>query len=261
VSNDIPIALRQWVAEALITKCINPTGNAKSAGTKSKFANPAYRVAEDVRLAIEPLVELTIELINAVISAATFVGILVIVGGSMNFSLAGWSVTVPGYLAFAALIYSSLVSTLTFKVGGPLVRRVAQKNEAEAQFLFELTRAVDRGAFAAQTFPSAPSGAVEAFQQTVAQWKRVIREHCRLTWIINSSSFFAPILPLLLAAPKYVHGEMSLGAMMQVATAFTIVVGALNWFSDNYIRLAEGAASAKRVDELHRLLERAAGNK
>ena len=43
--------------------------------------------------------------------------------------------------------------------------------------------------------------------------------------------------------------------MMQVAAAFTSVLGALNWFTDNYIRLAEWSASARRVDELYVALE------
>jgi putative ATP-binding cassette transporter len=42
---------------------------------------------------------------------------------------------------------------------------------------------------------------------------------------------------------------------MQIATAFTAVLTALNWFADNFIRLAEWSASAKRVDELFSAFE------
>jgi putative ATP-binding cassette transporter len=60
---------------------------------------------------------------------------------------------------------------------------------------------------------------------------------------------------VLLAAPKYFAGEITLGAVMQIATAFTAVLTALNWFGDNFIRLAEWSASAKRVAELNVALD------
>jgi vitamin B12/bleomycin/antimicrobial peptide transport system ATP-binding/permease protein len=40
---------------------------------------------------------------------------------------------------------------------------------------------------------------------------------------------------------------MTLGEVMQAASAFTIVQGAFNWLVDNYPRLAEWTASARRV--------------
>ena len=43
---------------------------------------------------------------------------------------------------------------------------------------------------------------------------------------------------------------MSLGEVMQAASAFTIVQGAFNWLVDNYPRLADWTASARRVASL-----------
>ena len=48
---------------------------------------------------------------------------------------------------------------------------------------------------------------------------------------------------------------MSLGELMQIATAFVQVQIALNWLVDNAIRLAEWLASAQRVIELTAALE------
>jgi vitamin B12/bleomycin/antimicrobial peptide transport system ATP-binding/permease protein len=60
----------------------------------------------------------------------------------------------------------------------------------------------------------------------------------------------APILPIILCAPKYLDGSMSLGQLMQAASAFTIVQGAFNWLVDNYPRLSDWTASARRVASL-----------
>jgi vitamin B12/bleomycin/antimicrobial peptide transport system ATP-binding/permease protein len=59
------------------------------------------------------------------------------------------------------------------------------------------------------------------------------------------------MLPVLLATPKYLAGELTPGSVMQIAAAFSAVLTAVNWFADNFIRLAEWSACAKRVDELH----------
>ncbi|MBL8590649.1 MAG: ABC transporter ATP-binding protein/permease, partial [Methylobacteriaceae bacterium] len=42
---------------------------------------------------------------------------------------------------------------------------------------------------------------------------------------------------------------------MQATAAFSAVLGALNWFTDNFVRLADWYASVKRVDELADALE------
>src|SRR5262249_16970515 len=56
-------------------------------------------------------------------------------------------------------------------------------------------------------------------------------------------------------APKFLDNAMTLGEVMQAASAFTIVQSALNWLVDNYPRLADWAASARRVASLELALD------
>ena len=72
----------------------------------------------------------------------------------------------------------------------------------------------------------------------------------RTTIVSHGSSMIAPVIPILLAAPKYLDGSMSLGQVMQAASAFTIVQGAFGWLVDNYPRLAEWTAGARRIASL-----------
>ena len=58
------------------------------------------------------------------------------------------------------------------------------------------------------------------------------------------------MLPIILCAPKFLDGSMTLGQVMQAASAFTIVQGAFNWLVDNYPRLADWTASARRAASL-----------
>ena len=47
-------------------------------------------MSDDVRLATEPVVDFVTGFLNAVMSALTFIGILLVVGGSITISLAPW---------------------------------------------------------------------------------------------------------------------------------------------------------------------------
>jgi putative ATP-binding cassette transporter len=68
--------------------------------------------------------------------------------------------------------------------------------------------------------------------------------------VSQGSSLIAPVVPLLLCAPNFLDGSMTLGQVMQAASAFTIVQGAFGWLVDNYPRLADWNACARRIASL-----------
>jgi putative ATP-binding cassette transporter len=72
----------------------------------------------------------------------------------------------------------------------------------------------------------------------------------RTTLVSQKSNLVAPVVPLLLCAPKFLDGSMTLGQVMQAASAFTIVQSAFGWLVDNYPRLADWNACAHRIASL-----------
>jgi putative ATP-binding cassette transporter len=72
----------------------------------------------------------------------------------------------------------------------------------------------------------------------------------KTTFVSSSSGFIAPILPIILCAPKFLDGSMTLGQVMQAASAFATVQTAFNWLVDNYPKLADWTASARRAASL-----------
>ena len=253
----LQVKWRQWLTGQALERWLSEQRYYRLAVTDEEQMNPEYRIADDLRLASEPVVEFAIGFINAVLAAVTFVGILFWVGGSLTIDIGGTSVWIPGYIAIAAVLYATATSVLTYLIDSPLVDRVAAKNESEAQFRYKLTRvrenaesiALIKGADDERDRLNA------TFADVAKRWLDVVRQHCHLTWILNGNAFFAPIFPVLLATPKYLAGELSLGSVMQIAAAFIAVLTALNWFAENFIRLAEWSASARRVQELHEALD------
>ena len=88
------------------------------------------------------------------------------------------------------------------------------------------------------------------YETVVARWMAMVWQHGHLTWITNASGPMIPIIPLLFAAPKYISGELTLGQVTQLAAAFVQVQIAISWVVDNYNRVAEWYASARRVMDI-----------
>ncbi len=258
----LQVRWRSWVTGQLLRRWIGEQRYYRLAITDEGAINPEYRLAEDARLATEPVVEFVIGFIVALLAALTFVGVLFVVGGSISVPLFGVQWVIPGYIALAAVAYAVVMSGVTYFVGRPLVGLIGAKNEAEAQFRFEATRIRENAESIAliKGDDDERQRLALTFNANVARWIDVIRQYSRLTWIINSNAFMAPLIPVFLAAPKYLAGELSLGAVMQIAAAFIAVLQALNWFVENFIRLAEWSASARRVNEFQLALARVSEN-
>ncbi len=243
---------RQWLTRKLVGQWLAERRFYQLTIVGADDINPEYRIGEDTRLATEPVVDFAIGLSTAILTAIAFLGILWVVGGDISFTLGGHAFHVPGYMVWVAMIYSLIASVLMIKIGRPLIACVDAKNEGEAQFRYELTRVRESAENIALIGGDEDEKARldETFTDLVARWRHVIRQQANMSWVLNANTVLAPVAPLLLGAPKYLAGDMSLGELMQVTAAFLQVQTAFNWLVDNAIRLAEWNASSQRVGVL-----------
>src|SRR5258705_10690601 len=75
-------------------------------------------------------------------------------------------------------------------------------------------------------------------------------EYMRTSCVSTTSGYVASVIPVLLCAPKYIRGTMTLGDVMQAVSAFATVQVAFSWLVDNYPRFATWSASARRITSL-----------
>lgn len=214
--------------------------------------NPEYRIADDVRIATDAPVDFVTGVTTAFLSAATFIVVLWNIGGALSFSLAGFDVTIPGFLVIAAVVYSLLASGSMVFIGRRFVSVSENKNQAEAEFRYVLTRLGENGESVALLGgeDEERSGINTSLATVIRRWRELCIQTMRTTLVSQTSGYVAPVLPILLCAPKFLEGSMTLGQVMQAASAFTIVQAAFNWLVDNYPRLADWTASARRVSSL-----------
>ncbi len=249
----LQVRWRAWIVERLVDRWLGKQRFYHLNVSGKEPPNPEYRISDDTRWATEPLVDLGIGLLLAVVGAAAFISILWTVGGSITLDLgASGMLTVPAYMVLVALAYGAIASGLMLWVGAPLVGFVGRKNEAEGYFRFAMMRIRDNAESVALMNGARYEQAIlgRFYDTVVARWLAIVRQHGHLTWITNSSGPMIPIVPLLFAAPKYISGDLTLGQVTQLAAAFVQVQIAISWVVDNYSRVAEWYASARRVMDI-----------
>ncbi|RAI40690.1 ABC transporter ATP-binding protein/permease, partial [Rhodoplanes roseus] len=219
--------------------------------------NPEHRIHEDVRIATDMPVDFVTGFLTSALSAVSFFAVLWVVGGALSVPVAGTTVTIPGYLLIAALVYALVVNGGMVAIARGFTATAAHKNQAEAEYRFALTRVRENAESIALLSGAAAerAGLDRCFSAVLARWAALMGQHMRAVIVSQASAQAVGVVPVLLCTPRYLDGSMTLGQVMQVASAFTIVQGALSWLVDNFTRLGDWTASVRRVVTLATALD------
>lgn len=243
---------RSWLTKGLIARWLANGRYYQLNLIGGDHKNPEARISEDLRIATESPVDFVAGVISAFLSASTFIVVLWTIGGSLSLKFNGSTVTIPGFLVITAVLYAAITSGSMAIIGRNFVHVSEVKNQAEAEFRYTLTHVRENGESIALLGGEEEerNDLEKTFGTVLGQWALLARQHMRTTLVSQVSSLFAPVVPILLCAPKFLDGSMTLGQVMQAASAFAIVQGAFGWLVDNYPRLADWNASARRVASL-----------
>lgn len=243
---------RKWYATNVVDRWLHRGRYYQLNLVGGDHANPEARVVDDIRLATESPVDFVSGITQATLSAAVFIVVLWTIGGSLDLSLGSTTITIPGFLVIAAVLYAVIASGCMVLIGSQFVHASESKNQSEAEYRYVITRVRENGESIAliRGEPEERAGVDRSLSNVVTAWRNITRQTMKTTIVSQTSSYIAPVLPILLCAPKLVDGSMTLGQVMQAASAFTIVQGSFNWIVDNYPKLADWTASARRVASL-----------
>jgi len=243
---------RAWLANSVVSRWLTNGRYYQLNLVGGDHQNPEYRIAEDLRIATDSPVDFAAGVTSAFLSATTFIVVLWTIGGALTVTVAGSTITIPGFLVIAAVLYAAIASGSIMTIGRRFVQVSEDKNQAEAEYRYTLTRVRENGESIALLGGEQEErdGIDRTFGNVLRQWARLAGQHMRTTLVSQGSSLIAPVVPLLLCAPKFLDGSMTLGQVMQAASAFTIVQSAFGWLVDNYPRLADWNACARRIASL-----------
>jgi putative ATP-binding cassette transporter len=165
------------------------------------------------------------------------------------FHIAGREIEIPGYMVWAAVLYSGSASMLSYWVGRTLVDRNALRYAREADMRFSLVRVNEHiDAITLSAGEADEERRVEVdLKAVLSATGRLVTGLTNLTWVTAGYGWFTLVAPILVAAPLYFAGKITFGGLMLAAGAFIQVQSSLRWFVDNFSTLADWRATLLRV--------------
>jgi putative ATP-binding cassette transporter len=170
-------------------------------------------------------------------------------------------------MVFIALTYSAIGTSLALWAGLPLVGASNLRQTVEANFRFGLARAREYSESIALIRGDADERThlQELLRGVRRGWESQTYGLVRIIVFTTAYSVLASPFPLLVAAPRYILGYITLGTLMQMAQAFSQVTAALSFPVDNLSTIAQWRASVERVmalqDAMGRLEEKLGENR
>ena len=246
----LQIRWRKWMTERYLGEWLSNANHYRMQLQGDAADNPDQRLTDDVKLFVDRTLNIGIGLLNSIVTLASFVVILWTLSSAAPLHLFGRDIDIPGYMVWGALIYAALGTWLTHLIGWPLVGLDFRQQKYEADFRFNLVRVRENSEQIALLDGDAAERQrlLTRFGAVVENWLGIMSRTKKVTAFTASYSQASVILPYILVAPAYFANKMQLGGMMQTASAFGSVQGALSFFISTYRSLAEWQAVVARLN-------------
>ncbi|MCA6119899.1 ABC transporter ATP-binding protein/permease [Bradyrhizobium sp. WSM 1738] len=246
----LQIRWRKWMTAQYLGDWLHQANHYRMQLQGDAADNPDQRMTDDVKLFVDRTLNIGIGLLNSIVTLASFVGILWGLSNAAPLHLFGQEYAIAGYLVWGALIYSVLGTVLTHLIGWPLVGIDFRQQQYEADFRFNLVRVRENSEQIALLHgeQAERERLMVRFGRVVENWLAIMSRTKKITAFTASYNQASVIFPYILVAPAYFAQKIQLGGMMQTASAFSNVQGALSFFITIYRQLAEWQAVVNRLD-------------
>jgi putative ATP-binding cassette transporter len=248
------IEWRSWMTERFLVAWMRDRAYYRLQLLDKGTDNPDQRIADDLNIFVDLTLSLALGLLSAVVTLVSFVAILWSISGALTL----FGITIPGYMVWVALVYAIVGTLLTHFIGRPLIRIGFDQQRYEANFRFSLVRLRENTEGVALYHGEAAelSNLRSGFRDVITIWWTKMVKTKQLGWFQSFYGQVAIIFPFLVASPRFFSGQMPLGGIFQIASAFGQVQTALSWFVDAYTSFANWKATVDRLVGFTESLER-----
>lgn len=255
LTQSLRIRWRRWLTSYYLDHWLNNQTYYRLQVEGNPADNPDQRISEDIIQFIDITLDMSLTLLEKVVSLCSFIMILWNLSGPANFVISGHSVHIPGYMVWAALFYSVAGTFVTRWIARPLIRLNFQQQQFEADFRFSLVRLREYGESVAfyKGEASEKDNFLKRFTSVFDNYWQIMRKQKTLGWFTNGYGQIANIFPYLVTAPAYFAKIINLGGMMQTASAFGEVQGALSIIIDAYVGFDTNVSIPRWVSVIERL--------
>ena len=257
----LEIRWRKWLTEHYLVRWMQNRAYYRLQLYSSGGDNPDQRISEDLRSFVNQTLNLSLGMLSSVVTLFSFIGILWSLSGIIHLSLGGHQFVILGSMVWAGLAYAIVGTWITHRVGRPLIGLNFNQQRFEADFRYHLVRFRENaeGVAMHQGEQGEQGRFRETFSHVVKNWWGIMRRQKRLTWYTTGYNQLAIIYPFVVAAPRYFAGNFSLGQLMQTASAFGQVQGALSFIINSYTDLAQWRSVTQRLAGFRYAVDDAAG--
>ena len=257
----LQIRWRRWLTQAYLDRWLAEANHYRMQLLGDAADNPDQRIAEDVKEFIDSgttgvgILPIGLGLLNSVVTLGSFAVILWNLSGTAPLHLFGTAWAIPGYLFWAALVYAVIGTLLTHLVGRALTALNFQQQRYEADFRFNLVRVRENSEQIAllDGEQTERNRLLTRFGNIAGNWLAIMSRQKKLTFLTAGYGQISSVFPFVVVSPAYFAGAIQLGGLMQTASAFGSVQGALSFFVTAYRSIAEWRAVIERLagfDEL-----------
>ena len=240
---------RRWMTDVYLAKWTEGDLYYRMEMFSRASDNPDQRISEDINTFTAQTPAFMMGILRSVVTIICFIFVLWTLSEPLTFSVFGVSITIYGYLVWTAIVYSILGTWVTHYVGHRLVGLNFHQQKLEADFRFGMVRlreAAESVAFY-DGADSERSLLYKRFSLAVSNTFLILKKQKQLSWLTNGYAQIAIIFPFVVALPRYLAKEISLGGLMQIANCFGKVQDALSYFVDVYTSIAAWQSCAERL--------------
>jgi vitamin B12/bleomycin/antimicrobial peptide transport system ATP-binding/permease protein len=229
----LSIDWREWLTETFVGRMLNR--NALYYIMRNHAVdNPDQRISEDINSFTTGALNYSMSVLQSVVTAATFFGIL-------------W--VISHWLAVCLIGYAIAGTWLTAIIGRRLVVINFNQQRYEADYRFSLVHARDN----AEAIALYDGARVEArqlrqrFSNVVANFKLLILWQRHLALFTTAYDNAAALVPWVVLAGTYFSGRFQLGEITQAGYAFGVLQNSLSLVVDQFQALTDYASVVNRL--------------
>ncbi|MDA4107639.1 ABC transporter ATP-binding protein/permease [Mycolicibacterium holsaticum] len=256
------LAWRIWLTDRLTDDWLDDKAYYRGRFIDETIDNPDQRIQQDIDIFTAGVgglpntpnnistSTLLFGAVNALASMISFTAILWSLSGTLTLPVVG--IALPKAMFWILLVYVVLASIFAFWIGRPIIWLSFRNEKYNAAFRYALVRLRDaaeavafyRGEIAER------AGLRRLFAPVVSNYKRYINRMMGFYgWNLSMDQIIV-VPPYLLQFPRFLSGEITLGAMTQTAAAFGNIEQGLSFFRNAYDQFAGYRAAIIRLHGL-----------
>ena len=239
------IRWRVWLTDDLIERWLAHQGYHRSQHVPNAPDNPDQRIQQDVESFVTSSLNLSMGLLDAVVSLFAFTIIL----WGLSGTLALFGVEIPRAMVYLVYLYVIIATVFAVWIGRPLIRLNFLNEQLSANFRYALIRLREYGESIAffRGEKIERENLLLRFSSVIRNVWAIVFRSLKFQGFNLAISQTAVVFPFIVQAPRLLAGKIALGDMVQTAQAFGQVQDALSFLRTSYDEFAGYRAVLNRL--------------